>query len=151
MRNLIARLFGRRGASHAPAGPGRDVSGLETPEATVVTLFAAMQAHDLHAILRTLAPERARLYQDPRTLDKRRLTIARAEVISAEPAAEPVPFPSFAERYAERIALKVEFELNLVDSEQRRDPTLGEGRQWSYYALVQEGAGGPWLIADWGR
>ena len=116
-----------------------------------MTHFAAMQAHDLEAILATLAPERARLYRDHRTLDKRRLTIASAEVLAMEPAGEAVPYPAFAERYVQRTALKVEFALHLVDSEQRRDPTLGEGRQWSYYALVQEGADGPWLIADWGR
>lgn len=136
----------------APAEPRREPRGAPTPEAAVRAHFAAIQAHDLAAILATLSPERGRLYEDHRTLDRRRLTIARVELLSVEPAGEAVPLPVFASRYTERLILKVEYEQELVEREERRDPTAGEGRQWAFFVLVRdEEAGDGWMIADWGR
>jgi hypothetical protein len=110
-----------------------------------------MAAHDLDWLLATMAPERARLYNDPRTLDKQRKTVTGARIQVIAPAESAVPLPSFASRYQRNLVFRVEFELDLVPPEQRRDPTLREGRDWSYYILVSEGPGKPWLIADWGR
>ncbi|HWI51662.1 MAG TPA: hypothetical protein VNT01_05930 [Symbiobacteriaceae bacterium] len=144
------KLFGRRGdltPAEAWLRQRRDAS----PEAVIRQHFAAMAAHDLDWLLATMAPERARLYNDPRTLDKRRQTVMDARVLSVDQVDRPVPFPSFAGRYQSRLAVKVEFELDLVEPEQRRDPTLREGRGWSYYILVSEGTGKPWLVADWGQ
>jgi hypothetical protein len=115
------------------------------------THFAALVAHDLDWILATLAPERARLWNDPRTLDKRRMTVERAEVTALEPASVRVPLPPFAPRYADVSVWRVEFTLALVPSEQRRDPTLKDGPQWAYYILVRSHPNQGWLIADWGR
>lgn len=110
-----------------------------------------MVAHDLDWLLATMAPERARLYNDPRTLDKQRKTVLGARVEAVSPVEQAIPLPSFSERYRETRVLRVEYEMDLVPPEQRRDPTLREGRDWSYYILVSEGPGKPWLIADWGR
>jgi hypothetical protein len=98
-----------------------------------------------------LAPERARLWNDPRTLDKRRATVEAAVVTKVEPISAAVPLPPFAVRYAEWTVWRVEFELTLVAPEQRRDPTLKEGPQWAYYILVRSHPTQGWLIADWGR
>ncbi|HWI64410.1 MAG TPA: hypothetical protein VNT75_21475 [Symbiobacteriaceae bacterium] len=147
---LFRKLFGRRG-TQSPAEAWLRQRREASPEEVIRQHFAAMAAHDLDWLLATMAPERARLYNDPRTLDKRRLTVTGAMVVSVEPADKPVPLPSFAERYKSTLALKVEYELNLVQPEQRRDPTLRDGRDWSYYVLVSEGTGKPWQVADWGR
>lgn len=144
---LWGRLFGRRGRESSAAEP---VRGAATPEETIHRHFSAIAAHDLEEILLTLCPQRARLYSDPRTLDKRRQTVAEVEVLAMEPVSESVPLPSYAEQYQQRITLKVEYDLHLVPPEQRRDPTLREGRQWVYYILVSEGPGKTWQIADWG-
>jgi hypothetical protein len=144
--SLWTKLFGRRG-KQPPAAP---VRGGATPAEVMERHFAAIAAHDLDGILATLAPQRARLYNDPRTLDRRRLTVEKAHVLSAEAVDLPVPIPAYAEQYPLRAVLKVEFDYHLVDREQRRDPTLREGPQWSYYIVVSEGPGKPWMIADWG-
>lgn len=99
----------------------------------------------------TLAPERARLWNDPRTLDKRRQTVEQAEITRLEPASSKLPLPPFAHRYADVAVWRVEFTLTLVSAEQRRDPTLKEGPQWAYYVLVRPHPNQGWLIADWGR
>lgn len=142
----LARLLRRWGAP----SPAATRKGAATPEEAVQAHFAAVEAHDLESLLATLAPERARLYNDPRTLDKRRLTVVEARILGIVTAGEEVPLPAFAHRYGENVLLKVEYELRLVEQEARRDPTLREGRQWSYFALVREVPGKPWLIADWG-
>jgi hypothetical protein len=113
--------------------------------------FEAIMAHDPDWLMVTMTPERARLYSDARTLDKRRLTVAAARFLALAPSSDSLPLPAFAEKYRELQVLKVEFELELVPPEQRRDPTLRDGRQWSYYILAREGPGHPWLIADWGK
>ncbi|HLN62575.1 MAG TPA: DUF4829 domain-containing protein [Symbiobacteriaceae bacterium] len=136
---MLRRIFGRR-EDPSPA----------SPEAVVREHFEAMVAHDIHRILATLAPERARLYDSPRSMDKRRLTLMDATVHAVTPTEEQVPMPAFTQRYGNCLALKVDYEIRLVPPEQRRDPTLREGRQWAYYILVSEKPGKPWLIADWG-
>ncbi|MDB4894187.1 MAG: hypothetical protein JWN15_449 [Firmicutes bacterium] len=112
--------------------------------------FAGIAAHDLEEILATLAPQRARLYSDHRTVDRRRLTVNSAKLLSVQAVDDPVPVPAYTAQYAETAVLKVDYDLNLVEPEQRRDPTLREGRQWSYYIVVCAGPGQPWLIVDWG-
>jgi hypothetical protein len=107
-------------------------------------------AHDLEWLLATMAPERARLYSDPRTLDRRRVSVVGARLLSAEPAPDAVPLPEFAARYKSAAVFRVELELDLAPPEERRDPSVREGRQWSYFVLVKEKPGAPWLIADWG-
>ena len=144
------KLFGRRGPGSPAEAWLRQRRGA-SPEEVIRQHFAAMVAHDLDWLLATMAPERARLYNDPRTLDKRRLTVMDARVLAVEPVERPVPVPSFADRYSATMILKVDFDLNLVESEQRRDPSLREGRDWSYYVLVSAGPGKAWEIADWGR
>jgi len=146
LTGLLHRLFGRRGTL-SPVKPAR---GSAVPEDVIREHFAAAVAHDLDRILLTQAPERARLYDSPRTTDKRRLTVTEAQVLSVEPTGESLPMPGFVQRYAEIAVYKVEFELRLVPAEDRRDPTVREGRQWSYFVLVSEGAGKPWMLADWG-
>jgi hypothetical protein len=112
--------------------------------------FAGIAAHDLEEILATLAPQRVRLYTAPGTVDRRRLTVNSAKLLAVQAVDDPVPLPAYAAQYAETAVLKVEYDLNLVEPEQRRDPTLREGRQWSYYIVVREGPEQPWLIVDWG-
>jgi len=146
---LWRRLFGRRGTS-SPAETWLSQRRQASPEEVIRQHFEAMAAHDLDWMLATMAPERARLYGDARTTDKRRLTVQAARVLAMEPALERIPLPAFSARYRETMVLRVEFEMELAPQEQRRDPTLREGRQWSFYALVREGQGKPWLIADWG-
>lgn len=113
--------------------------------------YEATAAHDPDWLMATMAPERARLYDDARTVDKRRLTVAGVRVLTVEPVTQAVPAPAFAARYQSTLVLRAEFELDLVPPEQRRDPSLAEGRGWSYFILVSEGPGKPWLIADWGK
>jgi hypothetical protein len=147
---LWRKLFGRRGPetpAEAWLRQRRDAS----PEELIRQHFAAMEAHDLDWLLATMAPERARLYNDPRTLDKHRRTVTGARVLAVETVEGTVPLPSFAARYPRTQVLKVEFELDLVEPEQRRIPTMREGRDWSYYVLVSEAPGKPWQIADWGQ
>jgi len=144
------KLFGRRGPQ-SPAEAWLRQRRDASPEEVIRQHFAAMAAHDLDWLLATMAPERARLYNDPRTLDKRRLTVTGARVLAVEAVAKPVPLPSFADRYSANMVLRVEYELDLVEPEQRRDPSLREGRDWSYFILVSSGPGKPWAIADWGR
>jgi uncharacterized protein YchJ len=146
---FFRRLFGRRPNTPAEAWLARRAGA--PPEEVIRQHFAAIEAHDLDWILATLAPERARLYADTKTLDKRRQTVLKATVLAIEPTDEPVPLSAFAERYAMRQVYRVEFDLSLVEPEKRRDPTLQEGKQWAYFLLVSEGKGRPWLIADWGR
>lgn len=112
--------------------------------------FAGIAAHDLEEILATLTPQRARLYGAPGMVDRRRQTVNSAKLLKVAAVDDPVPLPAYTAQYAEKAVLKVEYDLNLVEPEQRRDPTLREGRQWSYYIVVCEGPGQPWLIADWG-
>ncbi|MEW8979133.1 MAG: hypothetical protein AB2385_12070 [Symbiobacterium sp.] len=119
------------------------------PEEVVQEHFRALVAHDLEWILATLTPERARLYNGPATLDKRRLSVRAARVTRVSPAPD-APAPRIP-GYGEQQMLRVEYELELVPTEERRDPTLAEGPQWSYFLLVRERPGKPWLIADWGR
>jgi len=147
---LWRKLFGRRGTS-SPAEAWLSQRRQASPEEVIRQHFAAVAAHDLEWMLATMAPERARLYADGRTLDKRRLTVLGARVLTVEPAVDDVPLPSFSGRYRESLVLRVEFELELAPPEQRRDPTLREGLNWSFYVLVREGQGKPWLIADWGH
>jgi hypothetical protein len=144
------RLFGGRGTP-SPAEAWRRRRNQATPEEVIRQYFAAMAAHDLEWLLATMAPERARLYSDVRTTDKQRLSVAAAEVLAVEPVSVDLPLPAFVRQYRLSQIFKVEFELQLVPPEQRRDPTLREGRQWSYFVLVSAGPGKPWLIADWGR
>lgn len=143
------KLFGRRGAP-SPAETWLRQRREAGPEEVIRQHFEAMAAHDLEWLVATMAPERARLYQDARTLDKRRLTVNAAQVLAVTPVEGGVPLPAFAARYKESALLRVEYELDLVTQEERRDPTLREGRQWAYYILVRESRGEPWLIADWG-
>lgn len=141
------KVLGRRRSESSAAPP---VGGAPTPEEAVRRYFAAVAAHDLEGILNTLCPQRARLYSDARTLDRRRQSVAGVEVLSVEPADVSVPLPPYAEAYPHQVTLRVEYAMRLVPPEQRRDPTLREGRQWIYFLLVSEGSGKPWLIADWG-
>ncbi len=150
LARLRTLFFGRRGTP-SPADAWLARRAKATPAEVIREHFAAMVAHDLDWILATLAPERARLYNEHRTIDKRRLTIATATVASAEPATATIPLPGFAHRYRSTLVLRVEFDLELVDQEKRRDPTVHQGRDWSYYILVTEGRGKSWLIADWGK
>lgn len=136
---LLDRLFGRRPDRRAQA----------EPEDVVREHFAAMSAHDVDRILATLTPGRRRLYSSPATLDKKRLTVRAARVLAVSPAPDAPVEP--APGYPEQRVLRVEYELELVPPEDRRDPSLTEGRQWAYFLLVREGPGRPWLIADWGR
>lgn len=143
---LINWLFGRR-RDESPAANWIARRAKAEPEAVIQEHFAAMAAHDLDWILATLTPERGRLYSGPTAMDKRRLSIKSARVVGLKPEAdapvEPVP------GYPEQAAYRVEYELELAD--ERRDPSLTEGRQWAYYLLVRQRAGKPWMIADWGR
>jgi len=125
--------------------------GAATPEEAIRQYFAAVVAHDLESILATLCPQRARLYSDPRTMDKQRKSVAGVELLAAELVDDPVPLPSFAAQYPHHVTMRVEYDMQLVPPEARRDPTLREGRQWAYFILVSEGPGKPWLIADWGQ
>lgn len=117
------------------------------PETVIQEHFAAINAHDLEWILATLSPERGRLYSSPTTMDKKRLSVKEAQVLTVEPAADApvVRVPG----YGEQRAWRVEYVLELAS--ELRDPTLVDGRQWSYYLLVRERVGKPWMIADWGR
>lgn len=146
MRNL----FGRREAP-SPAGTWMAARSRATPEQVIRTYFEAGCAHDLDWIVATLTPERARLYQEARTVDKRRLSVRAARVLRVEAVDPAVLLPPAASRYRSRMIFRVEYELELVEPEQRRDPTLKEGADWAYFVLVTEGRGHPWLIADWGR
>jgi hypothetical protein len=149
LTGLVQRLL--RGRAPSPAEEWRGRWRKAPPEELIRTHFAALVAHDLEWILATLAPERARLWNDPRTLDKRRATVEAAVVTKVEPISVQVPLPPFAVRYGEWTVWRVEFELTLVAPEQRRDPTLKEGPQWAYYILVRSHPTQGWLIADWGR
>lgn len=146
--SFFDRLFGRR-REETPAASWISRRAKADPETVIREHFAAMIAHDLDWILATLTPERGRLYGGPTTLDKKRLTVRDVRVFAVEPAAgapvEPVP------GYEEQQAFRVEYEMDLVEAEQRRDPSLREGRQWAYYLLVRKMPGKPWLVADWGR
>jgi len=145
--SFLARLFGGK-RNDTPAAQWIARRPKATPDELIHQHFAAMVAHDLEWILATLTPERARLYGGPTTMDKRRQSIRTARVLKVEPAAEkgdPVP------GYAEQQLWRVEYELDLVPAEDRRDPSLSEGSQWAYYLLVRQGPRQPWLIADWGR
>ncbi|MFZ5827131.1 MAG: DUF4829 domain-containing protein [Bacillota bacterium] len=143
---LLNWLFGRR-RDDSPAANWIAQRATADPETVIHEHFAALAAHDLDWILATLTPERGRLYTGPTTMDKRRLSIKTARVVGLQPEAdapvEPVP------GYPEQAAYRVEYELEL--GEERRDPSLSEGRQWAYYLLVRQRAGKPWMIADWGR
>lgn len=149
LAGIVQRLL--RGRAPSPAEEWRKRWRKAPPEELIRTHFAALVAHDLEWIVATLAPERARLWNDPRTLDKRRQTVERAEVTRLEPASVSVPLPPFAPRYAEWAVWRVEFEMTLVPANQRRDPTLKEGPQWAYYVLVRPHPNQGWLVADWGR
>ncbi len=120
-----------------------------SPDEVIGEHFAATQAHDLEWLLATMAPERARLYS-ARTVDRRRLSVREVNLLSVEEAPGAVELPGFSSRYPEQLVLRVEYELHLRSEQERRDPTLKEGRQWAYFVLVREGPGRPWLIADWG-
>jgi hypothetical protein len=125
-----------------------------TLEQVIAQHVAAINAHDLDWILTTLAPERARLYNDHRTVDRRRLSIREMRLVdidSNDPGDSVVPISPFAARYANRRILKVTYTLTLKSTEERRDPSLHEGEQWAYFILVNEGPRKPWLIVDWGR
>lgn len=143
------RLFKRRGAP-SPAEVWLDRRQTASPEEVVGAHFAAIGAHDLDWILATMTPERAKLYQDVRVADKRRLTVSQARVLGTEVATGAIAVPMLAQRYRTILVLRVEYELILVEQDKRRDGALREGKQWSYYILVTEGRGKPWLIADWG-
>lgn len=146
--SFFARLFGRR-REDSPAANWMARRATADPETVVREKFAAMAAHDMNWILATLTPERGRLYNGPTTLDKRRLTVRSVEVLSVQPVGDaPV---DRVPGYPEQQALRVEFSMELVPEEERRDPTLSEGAQWVYYLLVREKPGKPWMIADWGR
>lgn len=144
------RLLGRREAP-SPAAEWLAVRDRALPTEVLETHFHAWKTHDLDLLLATLSPERARLYGDVRTVDKRRLTVADVQLVSVKEATAAMPLPAFAHRYRSHLVLRVEYDLTLVDRERRRDPTLKEGRDWAYYILVTESRGKPWLIADWGR
>lgn len=149
LTGIVQRLF--RGRAPSPAEEWRKRWRKAPPDEVIRTHFASLVAHDLEWILATLAPERARLWNDPRTLDKRRQTLEQAEITSLELASGKIPLPPFAHRYADVAVWRVEFTLTLVPAEQRRDPTLKEGSQWAYYVLVRPHPNQGWLIADWGR
>lgn len=149
LAGIWQRLFKRRGTP-SPAEVWLEQRRTAAPEEVVAAHFAAIGAHDLDWILATMTPERAKLYQDVRVADKRRLTVREAQVLGTEVATGAIPVPMLAQRYRTILVLRVEFELRLVTQDERRDATLHEGRQWSYYILVTEGRGKPWLIADWG-
>lgn len=144
------KLFGRRGTPASPAEAWVRRRQDASPEEVLRQYLEASVAHDLDWLLATMAPERARLYSDPRTLDRRRVSVTGARFLSAQPAPGAVPLPDFAARYRSAAVYQVEFELDLAPPEERRDPSLREGRQWSYFVLVREQPGAPWLIADWG-
>lgn len=146
--NLLGRIFGRR-QPESPAAAWLRRRAQAEPAEVVEEHFRAIEAHDLEWILATLTPQRARLYSGPTTLDRRRLSVKAARVTGVTPApdAPAVRVPG----YGEQQVLRVEYELALVPGEERRDPSLVEGPQWAYFVLVREGAGKPWLIADWGR
>lgn len=148
--SIWRKLFGRRGAPESPAEAWLRQRSEASPEEVLRQHFLAMQAHDQDWLTATMASERARLYNDVRTLDRRRLTVGQAKLLAVDPAPGAVPLPSFAGHYSQADVYKVTFELELVPPEQRRDPSLREGRQWAYYVLVRERQGGPWMIADWG-
>jgi hypothetical protein len=148
--SLWRKLFGRRGAPESPAEAWLSQRRDASPEEVLRQHFLAIQAHDLDWLLATMAPERARLYSDSRTLDRRRLSMAAAKLLAVDPDPGAAPLPSFASHYQSAAVYKVTFELELAPPEQRRLPNLQEGRQWAYYVLVNEGPGKPWLIADWG-
>lgn len=150
LARLTARLFGRRGTP-SPAEAWLARRDKATPDEVIRQHFAAMTAHDLDWLLATMSPERSRLYNDIRTIDKRRLSIAEAGVLSIAPAGADLSLPVYAHRYRSHQVVRVEFELRLTDLNERRDPTLTEGRNWAYFVMVCEGRGKPWLIADWGR
>lgn len=151
LTHLRNRLLGRR-EPPSPAGTWLAERERAQPEQVLEQHFAAWVAHDLDWILATLAPERARLYTQTRTADKKRITVADARLISAQEVVNSeFSLPVFAHRYRSHLVLKVEYELRLVEPERRRDPTLKDGRDWAYYVLVTEGRGRPWMIADWGR
>ncbi len=146
--NLLGRIFGRR-QPESPAAAWLRRRAKAEPAEVVEEHFRAMVAHDLEWILATLTPQRARLYNSPATLDRRRLSVKAARVTGVTPAADaPV---ARVPGYEEQQVLRVEYVLELVPGEARRDPTLVEGPQWAYFVLVRERAGKPWLIADWGR
>ncbi|HLN64126.1 MAG TPA: DUF4829 domain-containing protein [Symbiobacteriaceae bacterium] len=154
-RNQVAgfwhKLFGRRGTLPTPAETWLRQRREASPEEVLRQHFAAMEAHDADWLMATMTPERARLYGDARTLDKRRLTVSRARLLAVAESREAFTLPAMVAKYRSFQLFEVEFELDLVEPEQRRDPTLLEGRQRSYFILVQEGPGHPWLIADWGK
>ncbi|MBP2020072.1 hypothetical protein J2Z79_003526 [Symbiobacterium terraclitae] len=145
---FLGRLFGRR-QDDSPAARWMRRRTQAEPAEVVHEYFSAVVAHDLEWILATLTPERARLYSGPTTMDRRRLSVRAARVTGVSPAPDaPV---ARVPGYGEQLALRVEYELELVPPEERRDPSLVEGPQWAYFLLVREGPGKPWLIADWGR
>lgn len=150
LAGLRDRLLGRR-EPPSPAQVWLSRRDQASPDEVIQAHFEAWVTHDLDWILATLAPERARIYRDTRTVDKKRLTVQSARMVSAQAVPAEFPLPVFAHRYRSNLVLRVEFDLVLVESEKRRDPTLKEGLDWSYYVLVTEGRGRPWLIADWGR
>jgi len=146
--NLLGRIFGRR-TPESPAEAWLRRRAQAEPAEVVEEHFRAVVAHDLEWILATLTPERARLYNSPTTLDRRRLSVTAARVTGVTPAPDaPV---ARVPGYDEQQVLRVEFELELAPGGERRDPTLVEGPQWAWFLLVREKAGKPWLIADWGR
>lgn len=145
---LFDWLLGRK-RDDSPAAKWMAQRAKAAPEQVIGEHFAAIAGHDMDWILATLTPERGRLYAGPTTLDKKRLTVRAVRLVSVQAAAgapvEPVP------GYGEQAVFRVEYELELVPPEERRDPTLHEGPQWAYYLLVREKPGKPWMIADWGR
>jgi len=150
LANLRAKLFGQR-EPPSPAQSWMARRHKATPEEVVHAHFTAMGQHDLDWILATLTPERARLYGGSLSVDKRRRTIVSVKVLSIEPAAEEVPLPSSLSQYRSLVVFKVTFEMTLVPEEQRRDPSLKDGKGWAYFIVVAESRNKPWLIADWGR
>lgn len=142
------RLFGRRQAE-TPAARWISRRAQAEPEEVIAEHFAAMEAHDLEWLLATLTPERGQLYNGPTTLDRRRLSVKAAQITGVAPA--PNAPVERAVGYPEQQVLRVEYALELVPTEELRDPSLTEGPQWAYFLLVRERAGSPWLIADWGR
>lgn len=147
---LLGRFFRRRGPK-TPAESWLARREKAGPEEVIQEHFAAINAHDLEWILATLAPERVRLYSKPGTVDQRRQTISEAKVLGIAPADVSLELPAFAQRYRTVRVYKVDYDLKLVELEERRDPSLQEGSQWTYFVLVNESGGKPWLIADWGR
>lgn len=145
---FFQRLFGRR-RDLSPAAQWLDRRTQADPESVIREHFAAIGAHDLEWILATLTPERGRLYTGPTSLDKKRLTVRSAQVLAVELA--PGAAVDRAVGYDEQQVWRVEFQMELVPPDERRDPSLQEGRHWSYYLLVRENPNKPWLIADWGR